>query len=35
MNLLVFTKRVPATQEEELRIINDGKRVDLSKVPTR
>lgn len=33
MNLLVFTKRVPATQEEELRIIDDGKSVDLSKVP--
>ena len=23
MNLLVFTKRVPATQEEELRIIGE------------
>ncbi|MGA3174846.1 MAG: electron transfer flavoprotein subunit beta/FixA family protein [Syntrophorhabdales bacterium] len=33
MNLLVFTKRVPATQEEELRIVDDGRRVDLSKVP--
>ena len=33
MNLLVFTKRVPATQEEELRIVDDGKAVDLSKVP--
>lgn len=33
MNILVFTKRVPATQEEELRITNDGKAVDLSKVP--
>jgi electron transfer flavoprotein beta subunit len=33
MNLLVFTKRVPATQEEELRIVDEGKRVDLSKVP--
>ncbi len=33
MNLLVFTKRVPATQEEEVRIIEDGKKVDLSKVP--
>jgi electron transfer flavoprotein beta subunit len=33
MNLLVFTKRVPATQEEELRIVNEGKKVDLSKVP--
>ncbi|HOB69666.1 MAG TPA: electron transfer flavoprotein subunit beta/FixA family protein [Syntrophorhabdaceae bacterium] len=33
MNLLVFTKRVPATQEEELRIIDDGNKIDLSKVP--
>jgi electron transfer flavoprotein beta subunit len=33
MNLLVFTKRVPATQEEELRITSEGKKVDLSKVP--
>jgi electron transfer flavoprotein beta subunit len=33
MNVLVFTKRVPATQEEEIRIIDEGKRVDLSKVP--
>jgi electron transfer flavoprotein beta subunit len=33
MNLIVFTKRVPAAQEEELRIIDDGKKVDLSKVP--
>lgn len=33
MNLLVFTKRVPATQEEELRIIDEGKGIDLSKVP--
>ncbi len=33
MNILVFTKRVPATQEEELRIIEEGKAVDLSKVP--
>lgn len=33
MNMLVFTKRVPATQEEEIRIIDDGKKVDLSKVP--
>ena len=30
---MVFTKRVPATQEEEIRIIDDGKKVDLSKVP--
>lgn len=35
MNLLVFTKRVPATQEEELRIVDEGKRVDLSKVPCK
>jgi electron transfer flavoprotein beta subunit len=33
MNLLVFTKRVPATQEEEVRIVDEGKKVDLSKVP--
>lgn len=33
MNILVFTKRVPATQEEELRLINDGKDVDFSKLP--
>ncbi|HVN97203.1 MAG TPA: electron transfer flavoprotein subunit beta/FixA family protein [Syntrophorhabdaceae bacterium] len=33
MNLLVFTKRVPAAQEEELRIVDDGMRVELSKVP--
>jgi len=33
MNILVFTKRVPATQEEELRITSEGKRVDLSKIP--
>lgn len=33
MDILVLTKRVPATQEEELRIIDDGKNVDLSKVP--
>ena len=33
MKILVFTKRVPATQEEELRIVEDGKAVDLSKVP--
>jgi electron transfer flavoprotein beta subunit len=33
MNLLVFTKRVPATQEEELRITGEGRTVDLSKVP--
>ena len=33
MNILVFTKRVPATQEEELRISDDGKEVNLSKLP--
>ena len=33
MNLLVFTKLVPATQEEELRIIDGGEGVDLTKVP--
>ncbi len=33
MNILVFTKRVPATQEEELRIQGDGQSVDLSKTP--
>ncbi len=33
MNIIVFTKRVPATQEEELRILEDGQKVDLSKMP--
>jgi electron transfer flavoprotein beta subunit len=33
MNILVFAKRVPATQEEEIRIIDDGKKIDLTKVP--
>ncbi len=33
MNLLVLTKRVPATQEEELRITGDGDSVDLSRTP--
>ncbi len=33
MNILVFTKRVAATQEEELRILEEGKAIDLSKVP--
>ena len=33
MNILVFTKRVPATQEEELRLLGDGASVDLSKLP--
>jgi len=32
MHILVFTKRVPATQEEELRIQGDGK-LDLSRLP--
>ncbi len=35
MEIVVFTKRVPVTQEEELRILEDGKRVDLSKLPYR
>lgn len=33
MNILVFTKRVPAAQEEELKITGDGRDVDLSKIP--
>ncbi len=33
MDILVFVKRVAATQEEELRIIDDGKNIDLSKIP--
>ncbi|MCS7281023.1 MAG: electron transfer flavoprotein subunit beta/FixA family protein [Desulfobacterota bacterium] len=33
MNILVFVKRVQAAQEEELRIVGDGERVDLSKLP--
>lgn len=33
MKILVFVKRVPSVQEEELRIVSDGKEVDLSKVP--
>ncbi len=33
MNILVLTKRVAATQEEELRITGEGQAVDLSKVP--
>ena len=33
MNILVLTKRVAAAQEEELRIKDDGKTVDLSKLP--
>ncbi len=35
MEIVVFTKRVPVTQEEELRILGDGKAVDLSKLPYR
>lgn len=35
MEILVFTKRVPVTQEEELRILEDGRTVDLSKLPYR
>ncbi len=35
MEIVVLTKRVPVTQEEELRIIEDGKAVDLSKLPHR
>ena len=33
MEILVLTKRVPVTQEEELRIIDEGKAVDLTKLP--
>jgi len=33
MEIVVLTKRVPVTQEEELRIVQDGKAVDLSKLP--
>jgi electron transfer flavoprotein beta subunit len=32
MNILVFTKRVAATQEESLRIVGDGKDIDMSKL---
>jgi electron transfer flavoprotein beta subunit len=35
MEIVVFTKRVPVTQEEELRILQEGKAVDLSKLPYR
>ena len=35
MNLLVLTKRVPATQEEELRIVGDGQAVDLTRCRSR
>jgi electron transfer flavoprotein beta subunit len=35
MEIVVFTKRVPVTQEEELRILEDGKAVDLRKLPHR
>jgi electron transfer flavoprotein beta subunit len=33
MDILVFTKRVPVTQEEELRITGEGKGVDLTRLP--
>jgi electron transfer flavoprotein beta subunit len=33
MEILVLTKRVPVTQEEELRIIDEGKAIDLTKLP--
>jgi electron transfer flavoprotein beta subunit len=33
MNIVTFAKRVPVTQEEELRIADEGKRVELSKLP--
>ncbi|HVN22772.1 MAG TPA: electron transfer flavoprotein subunit beta/FixA family protein [Syntrophorhabdales bacterium] len=35
MEIVVFTKRVPVTQEEELRILGDGQSVNLSKLPFR
>ncbi len=35
MEIVVFTKRVPVTQEEELRILEDGAAVDLRKLPYR
>ncbi len=35
MEIVVFTKRVPVTQEEELRILEEGKSVDLAKLPCR
>jgi electron transfer flavoprotein beta subunit len=35
MEIVVFTKRVPVTQEEELRILGDGQAVDFSKLPYR
>jgi electron transfer flavoprotein beta subunit len=35
MNMLVLTKRVPVTQEEELRITGEGAEVDLSRIPFR
>jgi electron transfer flavoprotein beta subunit len=35
MHIVVFTKRVPVTQEEELRILGDGQSVDLAKLPHR
>lgn len=35
MEILVFVKRVAAFGEEEVRILNDGKDIDLSKAPFR
>ena len=35
MDIIVLTKRVPVTQEEELKIAPDGSSVDLSRVPFR
>ncbi|MBP8625606.1 MAG: electron transfer flavoprotein subunit beta/FixA family protein [Syntrophorhabdaceae bacterium] len=35
MDIIVLTKRVPVTQEEELKVAQDGKSVDLSRVPFR
>ncbi|MCX7857120.1 MAG: electron transfer flavoprotein subunit beta/FixA family protein [Deltaproteobacteria bacterium] len=33
MNIVVFTKRVAAAQEEELKIVRDGEDLDISKLP--
>lgn len=35
MNIVAFTKRVPVTQEEELKILREGEEVDLSRTPYR
>ena len=35
MEIVVFTKRVPVTQEEELRILEDGKPLGPEKLPYR